>query len=92
MKEGNIIDQGKLYSLGELLCNGLKFRIPIYQRNYAWGETEIKRLLFDIMENREDSYYLGTLVLYKQDTFYDVIDQCSLFEPGEIFFLPKKGP
>jgi len=74
MKEGNIIDQGKLYSLGELLCNGLKFRIPIYQRNYAWGETEIKRLLFDIMENREDSYYLGTLVLYKQDTFYDVID------------------
>ena len=74
MKEETIIDQGKLYSLGELLCNGLKFRIPIYQRNYAWGETEIKRLLFDIMENREDSYYLGTLVLYKQGSYYDVID------------------
>tara|TARA_B100002049_G_scaffold83872_1_gene61889 strand:+ start:1746 stop:3638 length:1893 start_codon:yes stop_codon:yes gene_type:complete len=74
MKEETIIDQGKLYSLGELLCNGLKFRIPIYQRNYAWGETEIKRLLFDIMENTEDSYYLGTLVLYKQGSYYDVID------------------
>ena len=64
-----------------------KFFIPIYQRNYAWKETEIYTLLNDIIEfdyksnninNEKNIYYLGTLVVSKKENengvVYEVID------------------
>lgn len=57
------------------LFNEFSFRIPIYQRNYAWGEEEITQLLQDINDiGDKQNYYLGTLVLYKNDSHLDVID------------------
>lgn len=57
------------------LFNEFSFRIPIYQRNYAWGEEEITQLLQDINDiGDKQNYYLGTLVLYKNAEHYDVID------------------
>ncbi|MDM1405308.1 DUF262 domain-containing protein [Myroides marinus] len=56
------------------------YRIPIYQRNYAWGKEEISQLLQDIIDYStiSDKYYIGTLVVYKQSVdgkvFYDTID------------------
>lgn len=56
------------------------YRIPIYQRNYAWGKEEISQLLQDIIDYSgiSDKYYIGTLVVYKQSLegaiFYDTID------------------
>ncbi len=55
------------------------YEIPIYQRNYAWEEEEIKVLVQDIYDACEkDSnkcYYIGTLVSYKEgDNVYEVID------------------
>ena len=54
------------YSVKELF-NSDQYRIPIYQRNYAWGKAEISQLIQDILdyipENRK--YYIGTLVVYR---------------------------
>jgi len=57
------------------------YKIPIYQRNYAWGEDEIRTLVKDIYdtyinENRKGiPYYIGTLVTYKRgDNAFEVID------------------
>ena len=50
--------------------------IPMYQRNYAWGETEIIQLLDDI-EDAEDGkdYYIGSLIVDQKDlNNYEVID------------------
>lgn len=56
-----------------------KYVIPIYQRNYAWEENEITDLITDIYDsfhkNKNDFYYIGTLVTYKRgDNVYEVID------------------
>ena len=57
-----------------------KYKIPIYQRNYAWKEPQIRQLIRDIYDycgekNKEKKYYIGTLVVrpVKENTF-EVID------------------
>ncbi len=53
--------------------------IPRYQRNYAWGKTEISQLIKDIDEffdgNENKSYYLGSLVCFKRENGkYELLD------------------
>lgn len=61
--------------------NRSTYVIPIYQRNYAWGDDEITALVKDIYDSIEygtnKPYYIGTLVTFKrpgQDNVYEVID------------------
>ncbi|EFA22737.1 GmrSD restriction endonuclease domain-containing protein [Bifidobacterium gallicum] len=51
-----------------------KYVIPIYQRAYAWGETEIGQLIDDIWEHEDDTYYIGSLIVHKRGDEYEVID------------------
>lgn len=48
------------------LLNNNQYIVPIYQRNYAWTNAEIKQLLYDINSKATDTttskYYLGTLI------------------------------
>ena len=51
-----------------------EYIIPIYQRNYAWGESEVTQLIQDIVDSsrRNDSkehinYYIGTLVVFERE-------------------------
>lgn len=61
-----------------LLNNGasILYKIPIYQRNYAWGREEIRALIKDVYDSMDKAvYYIGTLVTYKRDeNIYEVID------------------
>lgn len=55
------------------------YMIPVYQRNYAWEEDEITALIKDVydsfVKNKNDFYYIGTLVTYRRgDSVYEVID------------------
>ena len=52
------------------------YKIPIYQRNYAWEREEICALINDVYDSMTKSvYYIGTLVTYKRDeNIYEVID------------------
>ncbi|MBF1228243.1 MAG: DUF262 domain-containing protein [Haemophilus sp.] len=61
--------------------NKCKYIIPIYQRNYAWGDDEISSLLQDIKnaceKNKEQdkNYYIGSLVVYRRENGdFEVID------------------
>ena len=63
-----------------------KYKIPIYQRNYAWKEPQIRQLIQDIYdyylkdnrekENEIKKYYIGTLVVRpdKEKNTFEVID------------------
>ena len=52
------------------------YKIPIYQRNYAWEREEIRALINDVYDSMTKSvYYIGTLVTYKRDeNIFEVID------------------
>ncbi len=52
------------------------YKIPIYQRNYAWEREEIYTLIKDVYDSLEKSvYYIGTLVTYKrEENVFEVID------------------
>lgn len=62
----------ELYSLDNYV-------IPIYQRNYAWGNAEIAQLIQDIVDCLKDSqkkiYYIGTLIVHER-----IINNKSTFE------------
>jgi Uncharacterized conserved protein len=74
----NHIDQ---LSVQHLLAGDVLYRIPMYQRNYAWDEGEITQLIQDVIDysNREQHYYIGTLVVFERQaangaTVYETID------------------
>ena len=70
---------------GHLFCNkdgnsgtATTYKIPIYQRNYAWERDEIFALIKDIHDSMvidKPVYYIGTLVTFKRDeNVFEVID------------------
>ncbi len=69
----NILNIQKLLSESE-------YRIPIYQRNYAWSIPEVTQLIQDIAdyanESAEDNYYIGTLVVFphSNEGYFETID------------------
>lgn len=71
----------------DLFNGSTNYVIPIYQRNYSWGETEIGQLIQDVFdasqvktgEGKTNAYYIGTLVVYERFSLgripeYEVID------------------
>ena len=57
----------------------LRFRIPLYQRPYAWEEQQVRQLLEDLhaafMDNSNQDYHIGILsVAETSDGVYDLID------------------
>lgn len=59
-----------------------KYRIPIYQRNYDWGEKESLQLLEDIADyassDNDKKYYIGSVVVFTRsngiEEYYETID------------------
>jgi uncharacterized protein with ParB-like and HNH nuclease domain len=66
----------KYLTISELFNKEDKYTIPIYQRNYAWEESQISQLIQDIYDVYKDNnnYYLGSLIVYNRDKEYETID------------------
>lgn len=63
----------KILDISQLFSSS-KYEIPIYQRNYSWGATEIEQLIEDIQDSDID-YYLGNLIVNQKDrNIFEVID------------------
>ena len=65
-------------SVAELFCEH-QYVIPIYQRNYAWGEPEVEQLIQDVMDvalqNNDSDYFIGSLVAYRRENgTFETID------------------
>jgi len=72
------------FSIKDLFENNDSYIIPIYQRNYTWGQGEITQLIQDVcdyafdIEKSKTNYYIGTLVVYERhidgNIFFETID------------------
>ncbi|MCL2128979.1 MAG: DUF262 domain-containing HNH endonuclease family protein [Treponema sp.] len=74
----NLIEEIAVYGNNKNIFddNGIEYIIPLYQRSFAWEENHIYKLLEDINDFREESYYLGSLIVSKSvdKNVYEVID------------------
>jgi len=54
----------------------IRYVIPLYQRAFAWEDKEIAQLIEDISDFKEEIYYIGSLIVSKNenDHSYEVID------------------
>lgn len=88
------------------LLNGIEhYLIPMYQRNYAWGNSEIEQLIVDIMDAQIDAknakehknYYLGTLVVFERPQIsskrkvFEVIDGQQRFTTLSLLIIYLKN-
>ncbi|ANQ21206.1 hypothetical protein BA893_05825 [Vibrio natriegens] len=67
------------FRVKELLADTSRYLVPMYQRNYAWGEGEINQLIQDVQDYQQHKpnqpYYIGTLVVFERpDGQFEVID------------------
>ena len=56
------MDAGKLWILRDFIgTNKIQFKIPVYQRNYDWSESNCNRLLDDIKNiiDGGEKHFLG---------------------------------
>ncbi|MCQ2204372.1 MAG: DUF262 domain-containing HNH endonuclease family protein [Bacteroidales bacterium] len=88
----------KMMSIKHLFEEEKQYIVPIYQRDYAWTHKEAKQLIDDIrdyiVDNKERSYYIGSLVVYsKGDNLYEVVDGQQRLTTLTIMFraLESKG-
>lgn len=56
----------------ETICQGTKtYNIPIYQRLFAWDETNVMQLLDDLkdqfVKSPDKPYYIGMLTMHGND-------------------------
>ena len=59
-----------------------KYRIPVYQRNYDWGEREALQLIEDIADyaslKKDKKYYIGSAVVFGRvngsEEYFETID------------------
>lgn len=44
------------------------FEIPVYQRNYEWGETQCRQLFFDLIRSIESNnkHFIGAVVYVEE--------------------------
>ncbi|WP_298530273.1 DUF262 domain-containing HNH endonuclease family protein [uncultured Ruminococcus sp.] len=73
--------KGGEYPLSKIFSSEFNYNIPSYQRPYSWTVQEAGILFDDLYdfyknEDKEENYFLGSIVLIKQDDYpkSDVID------------------
>lgn len=50
------------------------FYVPAYQRGFRWGEVEVRRLLDDVWESRDEPYYLQPVVVKRHGDEWELVD------------------
>lgn len=51
-----------------------QYIIPDYQRKYSWGKDESETLWEDVLDNSNEGYLLGSIVVIKKNDCYEVVD------------------
>ncbi len=72
----NILDT-KTMTFSDIIGNGKRYSVPLYQRDYSWKEENWEELWLDILNLQEDKdvHYMGSVVLQNEgDKSFRIID------------------
>jgi hypothetical protein len=66
------------FSIKALFSRPDHYVIPIYQRNYTWGQGEIKQLIQDVYDYTFDhqpiqQYYIGSLIVFERELGAEIV-------------------
>lgn len=101
-----VTDQQQEISFSDIVSGDNVINIPLFQRAYRWGTTNVKELwddLDDILEEKSKSQFLGVLVLVShprkigRPDVFDVVDgqqrlsTCYLIVLGLAYVAAKAG-
>ncbi|ENY3837105.1 DUF262 domain-containing protein [Vibrio vulnificus] len=51
------------------------FQIPRFQRPYSWGKDEVENFWSDIIGDKTDSYFIGSMVVYQtRKPYFGIVD------------------
>ena len=51
------------------------FQIPRFQRPYSWGKEEVENFWADIIGDKTDSYFIGSMVVYQtRKPYFGIVD------------------
>ena len=67
----------KTVTFREIIGNGKKYSVPLYQRDYSWQEEQWEDLWLDIdgLKEKTDMHYLGSVVLKNEsEKVFTIID------------------
>ena len=51
-----------------------QYSIPDYQRKYSWVKDHSQTLWEDVLNNSNEGYLLGSIVVIKKEEYYEVVD------------------
>ena len=64
------------------------YRIPRFQRPYSWEKDHIQDFWNDIVIDSEDDYFIGSMVVYKQEKgYFGIVDGQQRLTTITIFLL-----
>lgn len=69
----------KRYTPQTIIEEEMKFSIPLYQRLFAWGPTQVNKLMEDLYDHykgpiKDEPYYLGQMTIVPINGVYNLID------------------
>ena len=80
----------KTVTFREIIGNGKKYAVPLYQRDYSWKEEQWEDLWLDIdnLKDKSDVHYMGSVVLKSEENkTFTVIDGQQRFITLSIIIL-----
>lgn len=61
-------------------------RVPVYQRPFAWEESNVQDLFEDIKNSRPEDYFIGTIVVTDKGDYLEIVDGQQRLATINIFF------
>lgn len=80
----------KTVTFREIIGNGKKYAVPLYQRDYSWKEEQWEDLWLDIdsLKDKTDIHYMGSIVLKSEENkTFTIIDGQQRFITLSIIIL-----
>lgn len=86
----------KRYTPETIATDTMSFSVPLYQRLFAWEDTQVKKLLEDLYEHylsplKDTPYYLGQMTIVPDSGHFSIVDGQQRFTVMTLLSINKQA-